>query len=254
MDNSTQHTPEDWILRYIDGEMSDEEGREFEARLLTDASLREQTENLKMAREAILQFGLKQQVASLHQTIMAEKETPVVNLPAKRPLRWVMSVAATILLAWVSFEVYQYFSLTPDKVFAQQFAHYELPVLRSDDQKKVSELETAYRDKDYNQVVRLCKTNTGFSSRESFLCGMAEMELGNYADAIRSFHQIQQYNASNNTHEYQEETEYNLALAYLKNKEFARSLELFQAIRADNRHLYHQKVSAKLVRQVKRFS
>lgn len=254
MDNSTQYDSDERLFRYIDGEMEEEEKRSLEADLQQDAALLEKLTSLRMAREAILQYGLKNQVASIHQDIMKERNTPVVPMRQNNFRRWAIGVAATVLFAWASIQAYQYFSLTPERVYAQQFSSYELPVLRSEEQKNTSEMETAYRDKDFNRVVRLCKLNSGFTARENFLCGMAEMELGNFSDAIRSFNQIIQYNTANATRDYLDEAEYNLALAYLKNGEFNRSLELLRSIHSDPKHVYHRKVSNRLIKQVQRLS
>lgn len=252
MDNSTHNNSDEQILRYLDAEMGEEEKRVFEEDLKNDSALSEQLMNLKLAREAIIQYGLKNQVASLHREIMDEQKTPVVPIKTNQTRRWLIGVAATILFAWVSYLAYDYFSLNPERVFASQFVHYELPVLRSEEQKNISELETAYRDKDYNRVVRLCVENTGFTPRENFLCAMAEMELGNYADAIRSFNQIIQYNKTNATRDFQDEAEFNLALAYLKSGEYKRAEDLLKSIHQDDKHVYHRKVSSRLVRQVGR--
>lgn len=252
MDNSTHNYSDEQLLRYLDGEMGEEEKRVFEEDLNRDEVLAERVTSLRMAREAIIQYGIKEQVASLHREIMKEQQTPVIPVRSRTIRYWAIGVAATILFAWVSFQAYEYFTLSPDRVFADQFVHYELPVLRSEEQKNISELETAYRDKDFNRVVRLCVENTGFTPRENFLCGMAEMELGNYADAIRSFHQIIQYNKANTTRDFQDEAEFNLALAYLKNGEYKMAEELFRTIHQDNKHVYHRKVSNRLLRQVGR--
>lgn len=256
MDNSTNDNAAVLMVRYLDHEMPVEEKKDFEEKMANDAHIRQQLDDLLLTREAIFQYGLAQQVAHIRQEMLDSRADHSLPAPktarVRRLIRFSISVAATLFLAWVSFEAYQYFSISPSKIFSQQFSHYELPVLRSTEQKAVSELEIAYRDKDFNRVVKLCKLSNPSSLKENYLCGMAEMELGNYADAESTFEKIILANETNATHIFKDESEYNLALAYLQQKKYQKAIELFNSIHNNPFHLYHNKVSSHFIRSVKR--
>jgi negative regulator of sigma E activity len=65
------------LVQYLDGELSGSEKDDLEKQLVTDRGLQAELESLKLAREAIRSYGLKQQVTGIHQQMMNELQTPV---------------------------------------------------------------------------------------------------------------------------------------------------------------------------------
>jgi tetratricopeptide (TPR) repeat protein len=75
------------------------------------------------------------------------------------------------------------------------------------------------------------------------MAGNAYLKLNNAAEAITCFLSVQQINSTQQTHLYQDDTEYYLAMSYLKNDEPSKAIPLFEKIHADKNHLYNSKVS-----------
>src|SRR4051812_30157307 len=97
MNNSTPYDRDELLMRYLDGELSDSEREEFEQQLQQDESLQQELESLQLAKQAVISYGLKEQVAAIHQTMMVEmkEETPVRQIKRNRKaVRWSISVAA----------------------------------------------------------------------------------------------------------------------------------------------------------------
>ncbi len=145
---------------------------------------------------------------------------------------------------------YDYFTLSSEKVFANNYQSYELTIFRNDEQ--LTEIERVYKEKNYKEVISFQQKTAQNDIQANFLAGVSNLELNNNENAILNFKKIIDLNKANGTNLLQDQAEYYLALAYLKNNDHSSSLELLQKIRDDNDHLYHKKVTAKLLRQVKR--
>lgn len=248
MDNSTHN---DILVRYIDGELSGPELEELEQRIASDPALKAEWEGLLMAREAIRSYGLKERVANVHREMMKElKTTPIRTIsPARRIIRYSIAVAASILIIVLAVAGYNFYMLSSNKVFADNYHSYELSVMR-DSSQSLSELEKAYVDKNYSGVIQQ-SYNRPYTIKENFLRAMSYLELGNNPRAIEAFKQVIAKNESSGTTLMKDDAEYYLALTYLRNRDFDLALDLLEKIRANPRHLYHEKVSSKLIRRVK---
>jgi anti-sigma factor RsiW len=70
MENSPEHTEK--IIQYLDGELTGSELAEFEKLLTSDNTVRDELDNLGLARDAVQSYGLRQQVSAVHQEMMVE--------------------------------------------------------------------------------------------------------------------------------------------------------------------------------------
>lgn len=245
MDNSTPNTPE-LLVSFLDGELDDNASRQLESQLANDAMLRQEYDSLLATREAIRQYGLTRQVAGIHAEMMKELQAPVRQISsARRWMRYGMAAAASIILLFAAFWGYRIFSTTPEKVFASNYQPYTLNNLRGE-QVGSSELMTAFNEKRYADVVRM---NGTFTPREVFLRATAWLELGNAGAAIGAYESI--YGLQGTSDLLRQETDFYLALAYVKNRQFDPALVKLQAIYDNKSHLYHQQVSAGLIRDVR---
>jgi tetratricopeptide (TPR) repeat protein len=250
MDNSTQGT-NDLLVRYLDGELAEAEKQKLEARLDVDVELQEELAALRAAREAVKQYGLREQVAGIHRQVMQEMRIPQrqrLGGNIRRVIRFSISVAASIILIVGAILALNFFSLSPSRVFTDNYHSYELPTTRSG-QADESAVEQAYRSKNYYEVTR--RVPLAGNLKDQFLVGMSYLELKNPARALESFREIMSTNDSNRSNILQDETEYYLALAYIANGDYDFSLELLEKIKQEPSHTYHERVSAKLIRQVK---
>lgn len=250
MDNSTYNGPER-LVQYLDGELQGSDKEKMEQQLAVDALLKQQYESLLLTRESVHYFGLKEKVAGLHPQMMKELATPVVKLkPARRILRYVASIAAAILLVAGLFFAYTFFTLSSDKVYSANYKRFELSTTRDGGVGETAS-EKAYRAGNYKEVVRIHDADEDHTPKGEFLCGVAALELNDNDKAIKCFNEV--LDANKNTIEkiLNDEAEYYLSLSYIRNKEYDKALSLMNKIKDDKEHVYHERISGKLLRQVK---
>ena len=248
MDNSTQYE----LMRYIDGEMTVDEKKEFEKKLIIDESLQNELNDLKLAKEAVKQYGLKEKVAGIHQEMMKElkSETPVKPISNVRHLiRYSVAVAASVLLIFVVIEGYKFYTLSPEKLYAQSYTPFELVTIR-DGNDSTSAIAKAYKEKNYGAVINLNRLAV-LSIKDVFLTGMAYLETKDYSRAVRSF-QVVILDTKDNKSVLKEVAEYYLALAYRRDRDYDQAIELMNAIHDNSSHLYKGKFSRKYINRVKR--
>jgi tetratricopeptide (TPR) repeat protein len=251
MDNSTQ--PNETLIKYLDDELTSAEREEFERRLVIDAGLRQELEDLKTARAAVRLFGLKQQVGSIHHQMMAERKSqPVVRSisPVRRVIRYSISIAASIFLVATIVIGYYFFTLSSAGLYNSQYHAYELPAVRGESNAP-SQLEMDYQRGQYNAVIEDRQKIQNASPKDEFLAGIAYLQTDNIATAISSFQSVIKKNRSANTSIFNDDAQYYLALSYLRHKDYDRCLELIETIRNNPSHLYHDQFSRGFVRKVK---
>jgi tetratricopeptide (TPR) repeat protein len=249
MDNSTQYD----LMRYIDGEMTLNEKEEFEKRLATDDLLQNELSGLQMAKEAVKKYGLKEKVGGIHRQMMKELKAetavkPINNL--RSTIRYIVAVAASVLLIFVVIEGYKFYTLSPEKLYDESYMAYELTTIRGNSDSTESAIAKAYRDKNYAQVIDLNK-NSVLSIKDVFLTGMSFLEMKDYAKAISSF-QVVIGDVKENKTVLKDAAEYYLSLAYLRNRDYDQAIELMNAIHDNSSHLYKGKFSRKYINRVKR--
>ncbi|HET9744688.1 MAG TPA: tetratricopeptide repeat protein [Chitinophagaceae bacterium] len=248
MDNSTQYE----LMRYIDDEMLPGEKAEFEKRLAVDAVLQNDLRSLQLTREAVKQYGLKEKVGGIHRQMMKELATGTPVKPisqARRIVRYVVAIAASVLLIFMLIEGYKFYALSPEKLYAQNYTAYELTTTR-DGMDSLTAIEKAYRQKNYSEVIKL-NAGSVVSIKEIFLTGMAYLETKDYSRAISSF-QIVITDIKDHKTVIKDAAEYYLALAYLQNSDYDQAIELMNAIRNNSSHLYKAKFNGKYINRVKR--
>ena len=251
MDN---FTPENkMLMRYLDKEMLPGEKAEFEKKLLLEPALQDEMENMQLVKEAVKSLGVKNRVASLHKEMMNElgKATPVRTISKlQRFIRYSVAVAASVLLIFLGLEGYNFYKLSPNRLFAENFTDYELSTTRSGTDKPESNIEKAYREKKYNEIIRLNAISV-LSAKDIFLTGLAYLKINDPSKAITNFQVVLADLGNENSSTLKDESEYYLALAYLKNTDFDQAIELMNKIHSNPAHLYTGKFSRKFIRNVK---
>lgn len=246
MSNSVHN--EDLLVRYIDGELSATEKAEVEVRLKNDADFREQYQNLRVALQAIQQWGTRQQVETIHLEMMQERKgnkAPAKVVGFSRVVRYAMAVAASILVLFVGMRLYLAAQQSPDRIYRETFVDFNVANARSS-ASELSRIETRYQNRDFRGVAGSARTGH-LSAKDSLLIGLSYLHTEDWQAAARWFHAV---SASEN--EYRQDAEFYLALAYLRTKEFAKAHTLFQRIYNNPAHLYHEQVSADLLADVKK--
>jgi tetratricopeptide (TPR) repeat protein len=251
MDNSTYDSEQ--ISRWLDGEMTGDEKTSFEKTLADDQQLQSEVNTLRVAREAIRSYGLQQKVAAVHEEMMKEMQVPMRMISSRRRIiRYTISVAASILLIFIGITAYNFFSLSPARLYAQQYTSYELPTTRGGESS--APIEKLYKEKNYRAVIEGTSQLSKNSIEENFLAGASYLEVNNPGAAITLFQEVINKNRQTGESQYQEQAEYYLALAYLKNKNYEKAVKLMQAIHNNPNHSYHEKFSKTFIRKVKMLS
>lgn len=251
MDNSTPNMSERLVL-YMDGLLSGPDKTTVENWLGSDDAARNEYESLLQTRAAIQLFGLKQKVGAIHKEMMSEMGTPVRQIrSSKKILRYSMAVAASLVILIGGYLAYNFFTLSPDKVYSANYHTYTLVNERGSNGPELTPEEKSYTEKNYKQVITLHDAGINHSAKDEFLCGAAALELGDDPKAIQCFTKVLELNRQNNQQVLNDEAEYYLALSYIRNKDYDFALPLLENIRDDDAHKYHDQVSARLIRKVR---
>src|SRR5215204_7499962 len=169
----------------------------------------------------------------------------------RRIVRYSVAVAASILLIFVCIEGYNFYRLSPDRLFAENYTAYERRTTRVENDSTGSQLEKAYREKNYAEVININK-NSVLSVKDIFLTGMSYLETNDLPKAISSYQVVIADVKDDKTSVLKDAAEYYLALAYLKNNDYDQSIELMNTIHDNPSHLYTKKFSRKYIKRVKR--
>ena len=249
MDNFTLPGNE-WLVRYFDGELEGAELAAAEQKIAADPALQEALESLKLAREAVRQYGLRSKVAAVHAEMTAK---PVAKLhsisPVRKIFRYGMPLAATIVLAAGIFLAYYFFSLSSDRVYADNYHPFEMTTVRGQDQE--SPVIDAYRNRNYQEVIRLRRAAGEDSPIPLFFSGVSYLHLNDTPAAIADLEQVLEKNRDSRLPVFEDEAEYYLALAYIRNRDYDLALPLLEKMRDDEQHTYHGEITRKLIRDVK---
>lgn len=252
MDNFT-HVDE-LLMRYLDGEMSQEEREQFEKKLASDEGTRRRLEDLQIARDAVKMYGLKQQVASVHREMIgAMKPTAVLRKMsrAQKIARYTLRIAAGLVFIAICFLAYNFFNLSSGKLYNEKYAPFELSSVRGENETEINGIEKAYRQQNYQDVVALAEKNIGSSIRDEFLEAVSYLELDKPPEAIDHFSSVISRNRAADRPVYNDEAEYYLALSYLRTQNYEKAIELMNTIRNNPSHLYHEKFTRGFIRKVK---
>jgi tetratricopeptide (TPR) repeat protein len=251
-DNSTNT---DLLIRYMDGELENDELRFVTEKLAADNALAAELENLHLAKDAVKSYGLKTRIASVHADMMKElKESktsaPVIGL--RSILKYSSRIAAFAIIVLGLTFLYQYYTATPEQLFRNNYETFTLRETRG--ASEVSVLEQPYKKRDLQSTMSLFNQLKNPGAEDYFLNGNAALGNDRPVEAIKSFLALQQKNKENDTHLFEEDAQYFLALAYLRNNEAAAALPLFERIHADKNHPYHSKVSSWFLRKLERLA
>jgi predicted negative regulator of RcsB-dependent stress response len=161
-------------------------------------------------------------------------------------VRYGVPAIASVLLIFVCIEVYNFYRLTPTRLFNEKYEPYNMTTTKDTIETSIGK---AYREKKWADVIKL-NAKSVLSIKDIFLTGMAFLETNDLSKAISSY-QVVLADVKNDL-ALKDVAEYYLALAYLKNNDYDQSIELMNAIRDNSTHLYTKKFSRKFINRVKR--
>ena len=169
----------------------------------------------------------------------------------RRIVRYSVTVAASVLLIIVCIVGYNFYRLSSDRLFAENYSTYELTITRGEDDSTGSKIEKAYREKKYPEVIKL-NASSVLSVKDIFLTAMSFLETNDPSRAISNFQVVIADVKDDKNSALKDTTEYYMALAYLKNNDYDQAIELMNAIHDNSSHLYSKKFSRKYINKIKR--
>jgi len=240
----------DKIITYLDGEMKGEELALFQQDMAADSNLRNRVESFRTSIEAIRQYGLVKQVASVHTEMMAERRTlkPLHSkvYSIKKVVRYAVAIAASVLFVIAGVQGYRFYQLSPEALYKESFVPYHLLNHRGEAAAAVSKIEAFYREQNLDSVIRTAKKQVILSDKEALLTGLAYMQAGDAFWAIKPLKTLSQ----NSSSPYRQDGDFYLALAYLKNRDYDYALTVMQRIKSEKNHLYKNQFSDDIIGKV----
>ncbi len=236
---SNNFTDTELLNQYLDRELDDSTTQLLEKRLEEESSLRLELEQLRLAREAVRLYGLKKKVKWISEEMNKDRES---SLTAQKGTvrsisRWSLRVAAVIVFLVAGYGIYEYTRLSNAKLFAELYQPYEVRATRGE--QRIDPVESAFRKKDYLNTIAAFHSIGKHTASDYFFVSQAYLQTNEPREAITNL----QLALRDSSHSYKDESEYYLALAYLRANQLSGSDSLFRKIHADTNHLFHDKVS-----------
>lgn len=230
----------DLIERYLDGALTLQEEAQVEQLLNDRSDLREAYHNMKLAIESVRYAGLTQQVSSIAKEYSVQQAMPATPTTAKvRSIGfYAMRATAVVLVTVASYTAVMYATATPDRLYEDGFVAYELSTTRNNTPS--SAIEQAYKSGDWQQVQKIVSAETTPGQKELFLAGMSALQVNNPQQAVSYFQDVIASNAATGNEQYRDESQYYLALSYVKQNEGAKAYPLLQSIRNNPSHAYYK--------------
>jgi hypothetical protein len=249
MNENSTHT--DLLIQYLDGELQGEQLSAIKKDIQENPSSREELENLRLAKEAARSYGLKTRIGSIHNEMMHElkktgvPKSNVISMVSQYGLR----VAAVLIILFGISALYQYITATPEKLFSENFHAFDLRITRGSSD---NSLEDLYEKGDMSGLIQQFTQMKSPGAKDYFLAGNAFLSTHQPTLAIQAFISLEQLNKSKNTHYFEEDAEYYLALSYLADHETSKALLIFEKIHANPNHPYHSAISSWFLSKIKR--
>ncbi|MGZ5285824.1 MAG: hypothetical protein ACXWV0_00540 [Flavisolibacter sp.] len=231
------------LVHYLDGTISEEEKLALEERLKIDPELLKSLEHLHATRLAVQMAGTAQQVRSLHQEMMKEIKHPVSTgklVGINRKLFYFIGAVACVIIIFFIPRIFKTSAPDPDELYQQAFVDYTFSANRGAQQN--SRLAVLYQQQQYDSVVSM--DHVVIDQHDSLLFGISALKLSETKKSIEWLGLISAGSL------YYQDAEYYQALAYLKDRQYAKALVRMRAIEADPGHMYHQKITKGLIGKV----
>jgi tetratricopeptide (TPR) repeat protein len=212
----------------------------------------------KQAVASIQRYKILQQVQQVQYEYLANQpiEQPSNNsgLPIKRgklaPIRMIAKIAAILILVLAVGLGYQYATNSSDKLYQELYHPYNVSITRAPGD-AVNKIVSLYEASNYAGVIQAYTEQPINSTREKFFAAMAYAQTNQTSKAIALFEGILSFNQTSGTKLYNDETEYYLSLAYLKEKQNAKAYTILKSITNDPSHTYREAVDKWLMIRLK---
>ncbi len=229
------------LVRYMDDELTPGEKATIAEQLQQDAVLNERYQLLLAAKQAIRMQGLKQRVQNLHKEYVPQtKELKQEKIVGRTSFfKTFMRIAAVFIIVVAGYGVFE-FALTNDQsVYEDHFLSYELPVNRGLGTSNT--IDSLYAAKNYAGTIEAFNAKQHKIQQDYFLAAQCYLQLNNAGKAIEAFQDVENLNNVNAQKSFVQETDYYLALAYIKAGNIDAGKRQIDKILSDKEHLFYNK-------------
>lgn len=239
----------DRIEQYLKGNLSAAEQAQFADEMQAKPELKEEVDQMQAILKIVSANGDAQFLAQL-EMIGRDLATENGGLGRLKQIRWVSwAVAAAIVVLLSTWGIFQLNKapLTPEDLFVSHFVPYDAPQPTRSNSGEATGLPvdwTAYRTGNYQAAVDVL---TDLSTQEDALDYLADFYLGQCylmlnppqpQSAIEAFERVLEKD-----HDYREQADWYLALAYLKASDLDNAQQHFQQIAINPDHFYFKKAA-----------
>lgn len=239
--NSTDDILE-MLVRYMDNELLPDEKQVVEKMLHENADLNERYQYLLAAKHAIRYQNLRQRVQSVHNEYINSANSNQSVLPKiVRPsvFKTFIRVAAVFVAVIAGYGIFEYSTTTNQSVYNNSFINYELPVNRGIN--NTSSIDSLYAVANYNAAIKTFEEKSQKNQEDYFIAAQSYLHLNNTGKAIQAFSEVKKLNDASAQKYFVDETDYYLALAYIKAGNINEAENLLNKITADKQNLFYNK-------------
>lgn len=234
------------LIDLLDNQLEGDALNQVQEQLKNDAAAKSEFEALQFSVALVREAGLQQQVADIRRELQSGAVVKIMRPEQSGGVLHsmfgnAMRIAVMLMVVLGAAVVYQLVSTNGAAVVGDQFSSYELNTSRGTNAD--TDLETAYRNKDWGAVKTIFNSLSAKTAKSWLLAGMADMELKEYNAAITDFISLQEQNERGKQPLFQEEAEYYLALAYMGAGKSSKGVDILEKIRANKNHLFHAKAN-----------
>jgi TolA-binding protein len=206
------------------------------------------------AIKAIQRHQIQLQLSAVHQEYKSRiTEHPAQKakvLPLRLPWKWVLRAAVAVILMVSVWFVYQYTSVSSEKLYSELYQPY-YPNTSRGEVPASHNMVGEFRNKNYKGVIGIFEGIASPSNREYFLAACAYLETGNYRASVNGFEKILSHNKQSGSRLYNDEAEFYIGLSHLRLKESAAARNYFEKIYEDKNHTFHDRVTKKVMKQLR---
>ncbi|MDF9796167.1 tetratricopeptide (TPR) repeat protein [Catalinimonas alkaloidigena] len=259
------------IDRYLQGKMTEDEQKSFEYQLAQDANLRENVENTDIAREAVLQRGLRMEIKQIRERILQEDDEerppsesiiPESDEPKGRAetkirklsfLQYSYRVAAGFSLLLVAFVAVQMVMVSSEDLYADNIALSDLSEVTRGGGETASQtaLLDAYQQNNFSQATEIFRNLETPTSLELYFAAASYLQLNQYDEAINIYQKVLANNQLDNDNDFlKQESSYKLALTYIRTGEYNQALPILKDL-DENYPYYDNLISSSFMLKLK---
>jgi tetratricopeptide (TPR) repeat protein len=234
------------LIDHLDSTRSGSGSADIDTQIAADPETNREYKQMRLAVDAVEQAALYEQISTVRSAWMATQNTPMVAAQSGKGAvvrsmsRVALRAAAVILILGASATVYKYAVTSSNGIYSEYYTSYDLNTSRGATAQ--DEMEEAYKAKNWGAVDDAFRKKKVKDNKSYFLEGMADMEKKKYDEAIGMFQQVMAANNLSGSDYFEDEAEFYLAMSWLARGDVKEAMPLFEKIRNDKNHLYHDVV------------